>query len=52
MQADPEEDWSCSICFRLVLDPIVSACGHDFCREVRARACASASALCMHPWPS
>lgn len=37
MEESAEDDWSCSICLKLVLDPIVSACGHDFCRECLLR---------------
>jgi hypothetical protein len=30
--------FECSICFSLLLEPVVSACGHDFCKT------------CLHAW--
>jgi len=34
----PEDDWSCCVCLKLILDPIVlPCCGNDFCKDCLLR---------------
>ncbi|GLC50546.1 hypothetical protein PLESTB_000391800 [Pleodorina starrii] len=32
------DDWDCSLCARLLFEPVTTPCGHTFCRECFARA--------------